>query len=184
MTAKEEPVGETRVNVPGGSGWYGRTLLALHAIGSSWTIALAVWITLDVTSRALFNRPLTGTAEIVAYSLPFATFLQIPYILRIHAHLRSPLFDGLLPERGRAALATLACLLGVGFFGLGAYSVWSPMAAAWRAMETVGDGVIAIPSGPLWTAIFTGCLLLIVQFLVECGSSLKAVLDPAMADAR
>ncbi len=156
----------------------------LHAVGSYWTIALAAWIALDVAGRTFFNHPLQGTVEVVGYSLPFATFLQIPYVLRAKAHLRSPLIEDYCGIRGRAILATLACLLGVTLFSLGAYSVWPAMMTAWRAGESIGDGVVAIPAGPLWTAIFSGCILMLVQFLFDLANSLKRLVNPAREPLR
>lgn len=162
-------------------GWYGRALGLLHGVGSYWAIVIAAWITLDVLGRALFDRPLQGTAEVVAYSLPFATFLQIPYVLRAHAHLRSPLIEDLLSERGCAGFVALGCMLGMVLFSLAVYSIWTPMITAWQAGESVGDGVVEIPSGPLWAAIFTGCVLMITQFSIELAGSLKVIFQGARA---
>lgn len=161
------------------AGWYGRALGLLHGVGSYWVVVIAAWIALDVLGRALFNHPLQGTAEVVAYSLPFATFLQIPYVLRARAHLRSPLIEELFSERGRAGFAALGCMLGIVLFTLGAYSIWTPMITAWQAGESVGDGVVEIPSGPLWAAIFTGSVLMVTQFSVELVGSLKTLFNGA-----
>jgi TRAP-type C4-dicarboxylate transport system permease small subunit len=169
------------VDRPGNKGWYGRVLGLLHGVGSSWAIVMAAWIVLDVLGRALFNHPLQGTAEVVAYSLPFATFLQIPYVLRARAHLRSPLIEDLLGEPGRAGFAALGCALGIALFGLGVYSIWTPMITAWQAGESVGDGVVEIPSGPLWTAILTGCVLMVTQFSIELVGSLRIIFNGAVA---
>lgn len=161
---------------------YARALGWLHGAGSWWAVVIGVWITVDVVSRAFFNRPIQGTAEWVAYSLPFVTFLQIAHILRERRHLRSPLIGDFVGERARAGLAVPAYLLGIALFLLCAYAVWRPMWTAWRDSESVGDGVVEIPSGPLWSVIFLGCALMAVEFAIALAAAARMAFDKRSDD--
>jgi TRAP-type C4-dicarboxylate transport system permease small subunit len=158
------------------AGVFDRVLAAFHDLASYWILAIMGWIVVDVAGRAFLDHSLPGTAEIVAYSLPVITFLQIPYVLHRGQHLRSPLFDERLSSRARTVLVVLASVLGATLFGLAAYSTWQPMLNAWRAGEYIGEGVIHIPAGPAWTTIFTSCTLMTMQFLGTLAKNARALL--------
>lgn len=165
--APQDSAGSKGESVTGraSSRWFGRILAALHILASYWILAILVWILADVAGRVFFSSPFPGTAEVVAYSLPLITFLQIPHVLRTRRHLRSPIFEDRLGPRGRGLFGILACLLGLSLFALAAYSSWTPMLSAWRGGEYFGEGTIRIPSGPAWTVILASCFLMAAQFL-------------------
>lgn len=155
---------------------YEQILNILYSIGSYWSVALSLWIVADVLGRTLLNKPLEGTAELVAYSLPFATFIQIPWILRQRGHLRSPLFDDWLSDGAKKMFNAFGGLIGITVFSMACYSIWDPMLSAWENRETIGDGALNLPAGPLWLAILTGCGLMIVEFIMQMLSQ-KNILE-------
>lgn len=147
------------------SGLFGGILVALYTGASYWVLVIMTWILADVAGRVLLGRPFPGTAEIVAYSLPVVTFLQIPHVLRAEQHLSASIIHERLGPRGRALIGILTGLIGVALFALATYSSWKPMVAAWTAGEYMGEGAMRIPTGPAWTVIIASCALMSAQFL-------------------
>lgn len=147
------------------SRWFGGILAALYTCASYWVLVIMAWILADVAGRVLLGRPIPGTAEIVAYSLPVITFLQIPHVLRAQQHLSASILGERLGPRGRALIGILTSLIGVALFALATYSSWKPMVTAWTAGEYVGEGAMRIPAGPAWTVIVASCVLMAAQFL-------------------
>jgi len=154
---------------------YEQFLSFMYSIGSYWSVALSLWIVADVLGRTLLNKPMEGTAELVAYSLPFATFMQIPWILRQRAHLRSPLFDEWLSKGVKKMFFAFGNLIGILVFFLACYSIWKPMLIAWENNETVGNGALDLSAGPLWLSIFLGCGFMIIEFIMQTLNHEKTV---------
>ena len=101
---------------------FGGTLVALYTGASYWVLVIMAWILADVAGRVLLGRPFPGTAEIVAYSLPVITFLQIPHVLRARQHLSASIIHERLGPRGRALVGILTGVIGAALFALAAYS--------------------------------------------------------------
>lgn len=153
-----------------------RILVALYTGASYWVLVILTWILADVAGRVLLGRPFPGTAEIVAYSLPVITFLQIPHVLRAGQHLSASIIHDRLGPRGQALIGILTSLIGAALFALAAYSSWKPTLAAWTAGEYIGEGAMRIPAGPAWTVITGSCVLMAVQFLNTLVQDLQALL--------
>ena len=158
------------------SRWFGGILVALYTGASYWVLVIMTWILADVAGRVLLGRPFPGTAEIVAYSLPVITFLQIPYVLRARQHLSASIIHDRLGPRGRALIGILTSLIGVALFALATYSSWKPMVTAWTAGEYMGEGAMRIPTGPAWTVITVSCVLMVAQFLNTLVRDYRALL--------
>jgi TRAP-type C4-dicarboxylate transport system permease small subunit len=155
--------------------WFLRLLAALYQGGSYWVLVMMAWILADVAGRVLLDRPFPGTPEMVAYSLPIITFLQIPYVLALKLHLRASILGEQLGPRGNELLEILTGVIGVALFGLAALSCWKPMVTAWTAGQYLGEGDIRLPAGPAWTVIVASCALMVVQFLDTLVCDVRAL---------
>ena len=58
-----------------------RVTSVMNAVATFWIFVIMFLMTGDVLGRVLFNRPITGTPEIVKVSIVGIVFLQIPHTL-------------------------------------------------------------------------------------------------------
>ena len=122
---------------------------AIHLVSAFWTLALAVLIFCDVTSRSIFSQPIPGTKEIVQNSIVAITFLQLPLAIYSGSMLRTTVFADAVPAPIRRLLRTVAYLLGVIVFVALALSSYEPFIDAYRIGEYEGEGVLRVPVWPL-----------------------------------
>jgi TRAP-type C4-dicarboxylate transport system permease small subunit len=71
----------------------------------SWIVALLVsaLIVVDVSLRAVFDKPLPATWEISEVMMPLIVFLSFAYTLAIDAHVKVTLFRDRMPPKVQAA---------------------------------------------------------------------------------
>jgi TRAP-type mannitol/chloroaromatic compound transport system permease small subunit len=95
--------------------WFDRAVLVMNAFGSLWVLLIVILICSDSFGRSFFNRPLDGVNELVAVSMAFIVFCQLPDTVRLSKLTRS---DTYLP-RLQASSALLARVMVCGFDILG-----------------------------------------------------------------
>lgn len=122
---------------------------AIHLVSALWTLALAVLIFCDVTSRGMFSQPIPGTKEIVQNSIVAITFLQLPLAIYSGSMLRTTVFADAVPAPIRRVLRTLTYLLGVLLFIGLVISSYEPFIDAYRIGEYEGEGALRVPVWPL-----------------------------------
>ena len=82
----------------------------MNAVGSVMVLIIMAVILIDVGGRFLFNRPLSGTADIVAMSIAAIVFLQFPSTLRAGRVISADGLLGLVGARSvRGEQWLLAC---------------------------------------------------------------------------
>jgi len=147
--------------------WSDLTAKALLAFAATLAFLLSFLVVADVVGRTVFSSPVKGTPEIVSMSIVVICFLQASYAIRSGGMLSVDVLAGLLPRRGREALAALGCLLGLAFFGVVVYGGIDPFAHAWSSNEYEGEGALRVPTWP-------------ARFVVLLGAGLAAI-DYALA---
>lgn len=136
-----------------------------HMLAAFWLFAIAGLICADVTARALFNAPLSGTAEIVANSVVSIVFLQLPSAVRSGGMLRAEILDAYLPARILSALHAVGYYLGAALFLAVAWSAWGPMTEAWTIGEYAGnESTVEIPLAPVRTLLVAMSVLAAINF--------------------
>ena len=103
------PEDDASGNDTGRLGRLGKRLGSLTALanaaGTLWMFAIMFMILADVIGRNLFNQPLAGVPELVAYSIVGAVFLQMANTLYSNRFVRAePLIDLLDRKRPVAAI--------------------------------------------------------------------------------
>ena len=99
-------------------------------VGGIATVLMMLHVTIDVAGRSLFNRPLTGTIEIVsAYHMAALSFLPLAYIARERGHIIVELFTGWMKARPRALLDGLVAIVTLVYVA----------AFTWKAFEVALD---------------------------------------------
>ncbi|MCC5979261.1 MAG: TRAP transporter small permease [Salinarimonas sp.] len=111
---------------------------ALLVIGCIALALMMFHVTADVTMRYVFNRPIIGTPETVAYYyMVFAVFLPLAFVERRGEHIRVDLFTQMMPQRVQLLLYLLACTLGLIFFGMLGYQSYLDALRATTRGETI-----------------------------------------------
>ncbi len=157
-----------------------RAVIVLNAIGSLWVLFLVLVICLDSFGRSFFNRPFDGVNEVVAVSMAFIVFCQLPDTVRIGRLTRS---DSFLP-RLQASHWLPARMTVTGFDVLGAIVMITILIGTFpRLIESIErgyyigeQGIFTFPDWPMKGMVVLGSFAALLCFLVRavvhwCASS-------------
>ena len=142
-------------------------------LAAFWAFLLAIVITVDVTGRGLFERPLTGAVEIVANSIVVMVFLQAGESVRSRSMLRADFLVASLGPRTSAALELICCLAGAVLFALIAYGSIEPMLRAIDRGEFEGIA-LRIATWPIYATIIFGSTLTTINYLALAVELVRA----------
>ena len=135
-------------------------------VAAALTFVLAIVLLSDVVSRAVINRPLGGSNDIVGNAIVTIVFLQAGYAVRCRSMHRTNFLLGLMPWPVRRILLAAGYGLGAVLFAAIAVAGWHP------ALVAVGEGV-GVVSAVARLVIVGGAALACVNY------ALLAVLDLA-----
>ncbi|EEA94690.1 TRAP-type C4-dicarboxylate transport system, small permease component [Pseudovibrio denitrificans] len=124
-------------------------------------------IVLDVLGRGLFNKPLTGTVEIVSNIIVVIAFLQISYSIQTNGMFHTDMFVNLLPEGLKKFVRLLGELAGAALLGMMIYASWEPMLHSWSIGEYFGGGQFRFPVYPVRTVVVFCCCLAFLNYLLR-----------------
>src|SRR3546814_2522334 len=114
----------------------------------------------DIRMRSIFNSPLQGVPEIVAYSVPGCVCLAVTFAIRSGRFLRADfIFAGVVARypRAGAVLDGAFNLANAWVFYQIAAGVWPKLVDAWNTAEFFGAvGVFTAPVWPFTVPIFVG----------------------------
>ena len=146
-------------------------MFALNAFGSIWVLLIVALICSDSFGRSFFNRPLDGVNELVAVSMAFIVFCQLPDTVRLDKLTRS---DTYLP-RLQASRALAARLVVCGFDLLGMAMMIAIIVGTWPLlMELIShgyyigeQGIFTFPEWPIKGMVVLGS---VATAIVLCHS--------------
>jgi TRAP-type C4-dicarboxylate transport system permease small subunit len=157
--------------------------VGMNGIGTVWILLLMVLVNTDIFGRWLFNSPVTGTKEVVEFSIVCIVYLQLGHALKSGRLTRSDLFFArLLRARPRAGhvLGVVVNLLGAVFVGI---IFWNAIFRALNSYERglfIGSrGFFTLPLWPLELLLVIGTLVVTVQFLIVAWRHGRGAVDPA-----
>lgn len=145
----------------------------LNALGTIGVIGLMLLINADILGRAIFNHPIAGVPEMVAYSIVGIVFLQLAHTLRSGSLTRSDLLLGILRRFAKPVYRiTLSIfgLVGAGLLFLTLTRFWPGLVKAYNdpARNFMGNpGFFQIPYWPLYTVMAIGICATMLQFVVD-----------------
>lgn len=151
-------------------------LNALSWLGGVWLIALIVLVCSDVVGRSFFNAPITGVAEIAAFSIIGIVCLQLPETILHNRLTRTDLFiaplHANLPRLG-SALEALFALAGVAVFLVIFRGSLEFFEKSLAASEFYGvQGVFTFPTWPIRLILLVGVGASAIAFLVRFAFAL------------
>ena len=117
-------------------------------------LIVGLLILYDVVMRSFLNKPVIGVAEIIGNTLVIIAFFQIAYTISINAMIRSEYVLNKATGRLSNFLEIFACILGIIFFGLIAYSTFEPTINAYIRNEFEGHASFRFPTFPVRASIF------------------------------
>lgn len=151
----------------------------LATASSIWIFVIMGVVCADILMRSVFNLPLQGVPEIVAYSVPSYVFLAVASAIRSGRFLRADfLYAPVLLRYPRAGgiLEGLFNLASTWVFYEIAAGTWPKLAASWRTAEFFGAvGVFTAPVWPFTAAIFIGACVAALQFALMTVAAIARV---------
>ena len=168
-----------RGKLDGSDGALGSIVAGLNAVGSIWILGLMLLICADVAMRNLFNAPIAGVAEMVAFSIVGIVFLQLAHTLRTGSLTRTDLLLSALEDRApmvRRLLLVIFNLIGATVIGLTFWYFLPSLDAAWTKPDRnfMGNpGFFQIPTWPLYVMMAIGMLATVFQFLASALGAMR-----------
>lgn len=165
---------------------FGGLVAVMNSIGTCWIFVLLVLINTDIFSRTVFDSPVSGVTEIVGMTIVACVFLQLSHALRLGRLTRSDLLLGKLAvhSRLRLALEALYNLVGAAILGILLYSTLPMFINAWKIGEYEGSaGGFTAPVWPVKLIVVIGCLVAVVQCLLNCRGFLAKLRSPGNGPA-
>ena len=138
----------------------------LMVAAAAWTFGLAFLVMADIVGRTVFNKPIYGTAEMVAASIVIVVFLQVGYAIRSRSMLKADFLVVLLPDKVQRALLAIGYLLGVSFFLMIIAGGWEESIKSFVEGEFEGEGALRVPSWPARWTVIVGSGLAMVNYMV------------------
>lgn len=138
----------------------------LMLFAAAWTFGLAFLVMGDIVGRTVFDRPIYGTAEMVAASIVIIVFLQVGYAIRSRSMLKADFFVILLPDKVQRVLLAVGYLLGAFFFLMIITGGWEASVRSLVEGEFEGEGAMRVPSAPARWTVMVGSALAMINYLV------------------
>jgi len=135
-------------------------------------LLIVLIIVLEAGSRYLLNKPLPGPIEGSRVILAWILFMSLAYALFQRVHIQVQLFLDRYPRRVRFVMDNLIDVVSLCFFGILAYSGWLQFWESFKVGETMG-APIWIPFWLAKLAVPIGCLIFVIQFVINLVSRLK-----------
>ena len=161
--------------------WFEPLLSSLNSIGTLWTFALMVVISLDVIGRTAFNAPLPGVLELVRLSIVGIVFIQLAHTLRAGRITRADNLLRILQRRRPRlgyGLQMIFSLTGTMIFVVIFRASLPIFLRSWESGEYAGiEGYITYPVWPVRLIILIGSFCAGVQFLIFAWRDLQVVLS-------
>lgn len=153
-------------------------LTGLAWLGGLWLVGLMLLICCDVIGRSFFNAPITGVAEIAAFSVIGIVSLQLPETVLHNRLTRTDLliepFGRRLP-RGADLLEGVFALAGLVVFAVIFYGSLGFLQKSLASSEFYGvQGVFTFPTWPVRLILVIGTGASIIAFLVRALAHLRA----------
>lgn len=130
---------------------FGMLCAAMTGVGAVALAVMIAWTVADVTLRAVFNRPIHGTVDLVEAALVLVVFVGLPESFLRREQITVDVLDHAVPRGWLAAMRIAGALAALVFLALMAIYVVQPMLDTWRFGDKKPD--LAIPLFPLVAAI-------------------------------
>lgn len=167
---------------PGLAGRIAGWLSLWLGLGAALVLALMMYVTfIDVIGRYFFNRPITGSIEIISCLMGMMVFLGMGLTTFEDGHIRADVLTQMLPHRAQAILDAAVHVLSIGTAGL----------MCWRLLLVALDRTAVMSTTqvlglPIWAValVMAVCSSMLVVGLIHRLGRTLAVLTGLATDAR
>ena len=146
-------------------------------LASASIFAIMILITADVISRLAFNKPFTGTAEIVASIIIIVCFMEIPYVALKGAHVRATLLYDVVGRNGKLIIDSVAAVIGMVVYVFIIKASWANFINAIVIHEAEIAGSFRITNVPGRFVIIFGSALMILEFAAQLIKNIYALVE-------
>jgi TRAP-type transport system small permease protein len=136
---------------------------ASSAIAAAALLAMVLALVADVAMANLFNRPITGTFDVVETTLVIMVFLGFPATFLHNGHIAVDVVDHLASAATVRRLKLLAAVVSLAFLLFLAWQMVAPALDAFRFGERKQE--LGLPLWLLWIPMIVGMLLSAVALL-------------------
>lgn len=152
-------------------------LIALLAVA-----IIMVVVSLDAVLRYAFNAPLQWASELVRYYLMVVgIYFAVSATFTHGDHVNITLLRGYIPQRLRAWLDVIWCLMAAAVFAVIAYGTWGNVTHAYARTEFI-PGYVIWPSWLSHLAIPLGAGLIVLRLVHHSMVLLLRGADPDVAE--
>lgn len=155
---------------------YNRLLVGLNYISVLIIFLTAIWISADVLGRALLNRPIPGTTELVQVGILAIVFLGVGYALHQGRHIRTDVLVRRFPPAIAHLCTALGCVIGAVIFSIVCVFGWEQACQAWSVQEFEGVQ-LQVPTWPSRFIMVLGSGLLLIQYLIDLVKALREAMS-------
>ncbi|MFC1929439.1 TRAP transporter small permease subunit [Chloroflexota bacterium] len=123
-------------------------------------------VVVDVTLRALLNRPIQASLESVEFLMVGVVFLGLAYTQRKRGFVRMELIVSRLSSSARWYVDYVGFILMISFFAI---FTWQAAIVAWRSIQIreYTWGLVPLPIYPAKIAITIGCGVILIELILE-----------------
>ena len=153
-----------------------KTALLFGYLGSISMCLMAAIVTIDVTGRFLFNKPLRGGIEIVEELMVCVIFLMLAYVTETEKHIKVDIFISLMEQKTPRVSRVISFVFDMLMLLMLALLAWQGFNGSLKAM---GSGEVTdslqIPHYPFRFVLTAG---LAIAFLSLLSKRIHRFLDP------
>jgi TRAP-type C4-dicarboxylate transport system permease small subunit len=133
-------------------------------------VGMMLFTVLDVFLRAVFNRPLPGSVDVIEIGMVAVGFLGLSLCAMREMHVKVDLVVSLLPKRAQRIIVSFGYLIGLGICILLSWQAFQEGIAV-RELNTLSS-TLEIPVFPFYWVVALGFALLCLAILVFLARSL------------
>ncbi|MCR9221580.1 MAG: TRAP transporter small permease [Alphaproteobacteria bacterium] len=153
---------------------------AAMALGALSILAMGGLVTGSVIGRAVFNHSIPDDILMAGLLVVPVVVLPLAYIQRADGHICVTVTTDWLPERAKAVLRLIGCILGIGFFGAMGWFLFQKVPGEF-AQGLYYDGQLDIPYWPMKAVFAAGILLFVLRLLLSIAAEILTIIRPARA---
>ncbi len=143
-------------------------------LGSAFVIAAVVALLADILARNLTGRSIDGVTELSSWLMAGLSWMALSYTLKENGHIQVRILIDRLPARVLQVLNVFLYLVGVGFMIFLVGAMWDRL--HWFIDRGQRGMEIHVPVWWLYSVVFTGACLFLLQFVAGLWRSLSGLL--------
>jgi TRAP-type C4-dicarboxylate transport system permease small subunit len=150
-------------------------------LASAFIIAAAVVIMADILARNVTGRSIDGVVELSSWLMAALSWMALSYTLKEDGHIQVRILIDRLPARVRQVLQVVLYMVGVGFMIFLVDAMWDRL--HWFIERGQLGMELKVPIWWLYSVVFTGACLFLLQWVVGLWRALAALITGASPES-